>query len=85
MVGSLRGREPGRRGTSAVGSNVTENNGLCVIVSRETGTSQQGPEMWNTEADDIVGIRCQATPNEDIEDIVCATVRGNVCELAIAP
>jgi hypothetical protein len=35
MVASLLGREPGSRGTSAVGSNVTENNGLCVIVSCE--------------------------------------------------
>jgi hypothetical protein len=28
-VASMRGREPGSRGTSAVGSNVTENAGLC--------------------------------------------------------
>jgi hypothetical protein len=32
MVASLRGREPGRRGTSAVGSNMTENTSQCVIV-----------------------------------------------------
>jgi hypothetical protein len=32
MVASLWGREPGSRGTSAVGSNVTENTGLCIIV-----------------------------------------------------
>jgi hypothetical protein len=29
MVASLREREPGRRGASAFGSNVTENTGLC--------------------------------------------------------
>jgi hypothetical protein len=32
MVASLQGREPGGRGTSTVGSNVTENTGLCVVV-----------------------------------------------------
>jgi hypothetical protein len=32
MVASLRGRETGRRGTSVVGSKVTENTGLCVMV-----------------------------------------------------
>jgi hypothetical protein len=35
MVSSLRGREPGSRGTSAVASNVTENTGLCGTVSCE--------------------------------------------------
>jgi hypothetical protein len=28
-VASLRGRDPGSRGTSAVGSNLTENTGMC--------------------------------------------------------
>jgi hypothetical protein len=32
MVASLRGREPGSRERSAVGSNVTGNTALCVIV-----------------------------------------------------
>jgi hypothetical protein len=36
---------------------------------------------WDPEAMDIVGIRCQAAPSEDL---VCAIVRGKVCELAIA-
>jgi hypothetical protein len=35
MVASQQGRAPGRRGTSAIGSNVTENTGLCVIVMCE--------------------------------------------------
>jgi hypothetical protein len=29
---ALKDCEPGSRGTSAVGSNVTENTGLCAIV-----------------------------------------------------
>jgi hypothetical protein len=32
VVASLLGREIGRRGTSADGSNVTENTGVCVVV-----------------------------------------------------
>jgi hypothetical protein len=32
MVTSLRGREPRSRGTSTIGSNVTENAGLFVVV-----------------------------------------------------
>jgi hypothetical protein len=74
MVASLRGREPGRRGTSAVRSNMTENTGLCVVVSCEIGASQRGPGPWNPEAEGIVGIRCQAAPSEDIEDLVRAVV-----------
>jgi hypothetical protein len=49
--------------------------------SFEISASQQEPEPWNTEAEVIVWIRCQATPSEDIEDLVCAIVRSNVCEL----
>jgi hypothetical protein len=56
---------------------------LAMKNSREIGASQQGLEPWNTEAEDIVGIRCQATPVEHIEDLVCAIMRSNVCELAI--
>jgi hypothetical protein len=52
MDTSLRGREPGRRGTSAVGSNVTENIGLCVIVSWEIDASQRGRKPLNTEAEE---------------------------------
>jgi hypothetical protein len=26
---------------------------------------KRGPELWNMEAEDIVGIRCQAVPSED--------------------
>jgi hypothetical protein len=47
------------------------------------GASQRGPEPWNTEAEDIVGIRCQATPYEDIEVLACARVRTKLFELAI--
>jgi hypothetical protein len=47
-------------------------------VSCEIGTSQRGPEPWNLEAEDIVGIHCQAVPSEDIEDLVCGTVRSSV-------
>jgi hypothetical protein len=36
--------------------------------SRETGASQRGPEPWNTEGEDIVGIHCQAAPSEDIKN-----------------
>jgi hypothetical protein len=32
MVTSLWGREPRRRGTSIIGSNVTENTGVCAVV-----------------------------------------------------
>jgi hypothetical protein len=32
MVASMQGQEPESRGMSAVGSNVTENTSLCVIV-----------------------------------------------------
>jgi hypothetical protein len=39
-----------------------ENASNCNI-----GASQRGPEPWHTEAEDIVRIRCQATPSEDIE------------------
>jgi hypothetical protein len=31
-----------------------------------------------------VGIRYQATPSEDMEDIMCAIVRRQVCELVRA-
>jgi hypothetical protein len=51
MVASLREREPGRRGTSAVGSNVTENTDFCVVVSCEIDASQQGRKPLNKEAD----------------------------------
>jgi hypothetical protein len=47
-------------------------------------TSQRVPEPWNTEAYDIVGIRCQETPSEDLEDIVCSIANGRVCALVIA-
>jgi hypothetical protein len=39
---------------------------LAMKNSCETGASQWGPELWNMEAEDIVGTRCQATPSEDI-------------------
>jgi hypothetical protein len=48
------------------------------------GASQRESEPWKTEAEDIIEIRCQATPSEDIEDLVCAIVISTVCELAIA-
>jgi hypothetical protein len=32
MVASLPGREPRSKETSAVGNNVTENTGFCVVV-----------------------------------------------------
>jgi hypothetical protein len=35
------------------------------------------------EAEDIIGIRRQATPSEDIKDLACAIVRSKMCELAI--
>jgi hypothetical protein len=54
------------------------------LVSCEIGTSQQGPDPWNPEAEDTVGTSWQATPSEDIEGLVCAIVRSKVCELAIA-
>jgi hypothetical protein len=38
----------------------------------------------STEADDIVGIRYQATTGEDAEDLMCDIVRGRVRELARA-
>jgi hypothetical protein len=56
----------------------------CNWTSCEIGTSQRGPEPWNTEAEDIVEIRCQATPSKDIEDLQRAIVRSKVPELAIA-
>jgi hypothetical protein len=45
---------------------------------------KRGQEPWNPEVVDIVGIRFQATPSKDIEDLVCAAVRSNMCESAIA-
>jgi hypothetical protein len=41
-------------------------------------------QLATTEAEEIVGIRCQATPSEDIGDLACAIVRSKACELAIA-
>jgi hypothetical protein len=38
----------------------------------------------STEEEDFVGIHYQATPSEDIEDLMCAVVNCKVCELAIA-
>jgi hypothetical protein len=38
----------------------------------------------NTEADDIVGIRYQATTGEDAEDSMCAVFRSRVREVARA-
>jgi hypothetical protein len=52
MVASLRGREPGSRGTSAVGSNVTENAGPCGVVSWEIGVSRRGRKPLDTEAEE---------------------------------
>jgi hypothetical protein len=52
MVANLRGREPGRRGTFTVGSNVNENIGLCVVVSCEIEASHQGRKLLNTEAEE---------------------------------
>jgi hypothetical protein len=52
MVASLRGLEPRRRETSAIGSNVTENTGLCVIGSCEIDASQRGWKLLNTEAEE---------------------------------
>jgi hypothetical protein len=46
--------------------------------STEIGAGQRGPELWSTEAEDIISIRCQATRGEDKEDLVCAIVRSNV-------
>jgi hypothetical protein len=54
-----------------------------VLSQRLASARKRGPEPWNTEAYDIVGIRWQATPNEDIEDLLCTIARSNVCELAI--
>jgi hypothetical protein len=70
MVTSLQGHEPGRRGMSAIGSNVTENTGLCVVVSCEIDTSQRGRKLRSA---------CQAVPSEDIEDSVHAVVICCVC------
>jgi hypothetical protein len=52
MVSSLQGCEPGRRGTSAAGSNMTEKTGLCVIVSWETDARQWGQKLPNMEGED---------------------------------
>jgi hypothetical protein len=51
MVHSLRGHEPGSRGTSTIGSSVTEDAGLCVVVSCEIDASQrvQKPQNMETE------------------------------------
>jgi hypothetical protein len=57
------------------------------IVSCEIGASQRGPEPWNTEAEDIVGIRYKATTDKDTadpEDLLRAVVSCRACELAIA-
>jgi hypothetical protein len=41
---------------------------------------QPGGNRVNTEADDIVGIHCQATSGNDMEDLVQATVNSRVRE-----
>jgi hypothetical protein len=50
MVASLRGHEPGARGTSSVGSNVTENTVLCVILSWEIDASSEEHRSWGAVA-----------------------------------
>jgi hypothetical protein len=57
---------------------------LAIRESSLTAARKRGPEPWNPEAEDIVGIRFQAMPSEDIEDLVCAMVRNNVRESVIA-
>jgi hypothetical protein len=52
MVASLRKRQPGRKGTSAVGGNVTEYSCLCVVVSCEIDAIQQGRKPLNTKAEE---------------------------------
>jgi hypothetical protein len=52
-------------GTSAVGSNVTENTGLCVGVSCDIVPGQRGRKLRS---------RHQATPSEDKEDLGCAVM-----------
>jgi hypothetical protein len=75
MVASLRGREPGSRGTSTVGSNVTENTGLCVVVSCEIGASQRGRRPFNKEAEGPL----PGSASEDVEDFVRAVMICYVC------
>jgi hypothetical protein len=76
MVASLQGREPESRGTPAVGSNVTENTGLCVVVSCETDARQRGRKPLNTEAEDPLLL---AAPREDTEEFVHAAMMCCVC------
>jgi hypothetical protein len=41
---------------------------LLLWDSLEPAARERGPELWNPEAEDIVGIRCQAVPSEDTAD-----------------
>jgi hypothetical protein len=43
-----------------------------------------GSQRAITEAEDIVGIRYQATASEDIEDLVCAVLRNRLRKLVTA-
>jgi hypothetical protein len=72
MSASLLRREPGSRGTSAGVINVTENTGLCVVVSCEIDDkdNQRGRKLR---------IRCRTAPSEDIEEFVRAAVICYAC------
>jgi hypothetical protein len=69
-VAGLRGREPGRGGATAAGSNVTENTGLCVALSCETDDSQRGRRLSS---------RCQAVPSEHTADVMRAVLIYYMC------
>jgi hypothetical protein len=51
-VASLRGCEPRSKGTFAIGRNVTENTGMCVVLTWEIDASQRGRKPLNTEAEE---------------------------------
>jgi hypothetical protein len=64
-----QGSKPRRTDRLVVGRNVTLTlSGSLELAVRECSSPaarKRGPELWNTEAEDIVGIRCQAVLSED--------------------
>jgi hypothetical protein len=55
---------------------------VAEMEARQMQDSCQTVSVWAEE--DILGIHYQAATSEDVEDLVCAAVRSQVCELVIA-